>query len=298
MKIRIFAATLLSISCSAIADLVAHDELNELSAAESDERTNWNPEVSVHLGSGSATMPYGPPGLEQYKTKTRYTEFSLGMGHQSLGGDPNKKLHVGLSLRNNFPSAGRQYDLQAVSWIDVTSHVAAIGRFPVWRTLAAQWSFGVEAHYERFHYPKGLAAIYGLPLRAGGGFVYPFQVFGDEVWISAEAQTSYFAFARTAVKYDSLPVGNSVQSDRVSFVPNRKVVGWDYEYSLDISFSTGPVRQSHVDFSEHVISLVWHNRTRKADDYIKVTEFDGTELSSSQLDFEQSGFGLAWTERF
>lgn len=287
---------------SAYAEIIPTEDLDSLSASsENDEGQGFNsiqPEISVGVGSGKSTLPYSPPGLGSYQNGMRYTSFQFAM-YRKASIEPAPVLpFYHLRLKNSFPASGRNYDLQAVSWFDLSFLLGLEKEFQSGVQQKLRFHAALEALYERFHYPNGTLAFYGLPLRLGTAFQTEIQLNENPISVGLSAEYAVLAFARTAVKYQPLPVSRAVGANRVRFEPNEKVLGNGLVASLDFAFSGKQWREiPEYGNNKHKLSFVWESKIRSA---AKIsTEFtsEGEVQGTSSLDLEEHSYGLRWSER-
>ena len=276
------------------------NETNKLSGSSADDESHpkWSPEISIYAGSGHSVLPYGPPGSTHYTTKTRFTTFTLGLSEKFTHEQRQKRVYFGLKLQNNFPASARNYDLQAVSWLDFGAQSELFQIIPIQEYLLFHWMLGAELNYERFHYPKGVSAISGLPVRGGLGLSHRTNVLRNDVIISIEAEYSQFFLGRTAVKYDSVVVLSSGQANRVRFEPRKDVSGFDYQFSLEFAFLNHEKTSLKNTNRQHSVSLIWQNKLRNAQDFMTVLDKYDATLEEFDLNYRQQTLGVCWTEAF
>jgi hypothetical protein len=292
------------VHCSAFAEILAPDDLDSLAEPETEQlekissTERWLPEVSVHVGAGRAKLPYGPPGMDAYKTPTRFTAFALGATRVSNSGSWFEALSFDLGLKNNFPSAARQYEVQAVSWLDLSAKAQAEGHVSLFDGSILRWLLGAESNYERFHYPRGTMAIHGFPLGGGLSFLHETSLFEQSLSFAVDTQIAILALGQTAVKYNAAGTSPSREVSRVSIEPLKKVSGSELQASFDVGFSSFKARSSiQKTHHKHQFSFVWQTKTRQSDGFVvERNELKNVE-ATSPLDFSQTNWGVRWTER-
>jgi len=292
------------VHCSALADIFAPDDLDSLAPPETEQLDNissterWLPEVSVHIGAGQAKLPYGPPGMAAYKTSTRFTAFALGATRVLNSGSLFDALSLDLRLKNNFPAAARQYEVQAVSWLDLSAHAQVEGHVPIFDGSVVRWLLGAESVYERFHYPRGTMAIHGFPIGGGLSFLHEASLFERSLSFAVDTQIAILALGQTAVKYNAAATSPSRALSRVSFEPRKKVSGSELQVSFDVGFSSFGARSSiQKTQHKHQFSLVWQTKTRQSYGFVVEQDELKNVEETNPLDFSQTNWGLRWTER-
>lgn len=289
---------------SALADIFAPDDLDSLAPPETEQLDNisstqrWLPEVSVYIGAGQAKLPYGPPGTAAYKTSTRFTAFALGSSRVLNFGSLFEALSFDFRLKNNFPAAARQYEVQAVSWLDLSAQARVEGHVPIFDGSVVRWLLGAESVYERFHYPRGTMAIHGFPMGGGLSFLHETSLLERSLSFAVDTQIAILALGQTAVKYNAAATSPTRALSRVSFEPRKKVSGSELQASFDVGFSSFSSRSSlKKTHHKHQFSVVWQTKTRRSNGFVVEHDELKNVEEKNPLDFSQTNWGLRWTER-
>lgn len=285
------------------ADIVPTEDFETLSAGSGDKNdeprtSQLQPEIAIEAGAGTVMLPYSPPGLGTYENGMRFTSFRFGLFRTSAPESFFSRSFYSLKLKNSFPASGRSYDLQAVSWIDITLAGGIEGEQRVTESIRLRWLVSTEAVYERIHYPRGTLALYGMPVRAGAHGQYLAQIAETSIALGLGVEFGYLGLGRTAVKHDAFPISNSATANQVMFQRGRSVTGQEISASLDFDFSNKQWLEAQGEtHHKHQISLIWGRKIRDAKDVAVESNIAGAVQASTPLELNQTSFGLRWSER-
>lgn len=294
-----------SFGAAARADLLPEDEFNALEedgqneADDSKSTCNIRPSISVQLLTGKLELPYGPPGVKSYRGSSNASGLQFGVLKPTCDGLRWLSYSALLSLTNHFPSSGRQYDVQAVSWTDIELTTAAVARLPDVGPVTSALSLGLGGTYERFNYSRGTFSFQTLPMSLSGSASWNFASRNTDFMAGVNLGYSKLILNRTLVKYRPVPTSTRASASVVEINSSPAVSGHEMQAGVHFAFSksAGGKKNPQSDVPEHEMTLLWISKSRTAKGFMSETFPSNSEKNDYDLDMSLTNWVLRWTEQ-
>lgn len=288
------------------ADILSEDEMDAIASPDTDfapSRCGLQTQVSVQLTSGQIQFPYGPPGLKSYKGSSQGSGLGLDFSQKSCDAEVIESYDAQLALANYFPSNGRQYDVQAVSWLDLSARtgftLTVLQAKPdsVLPAIAVRAATG--AGYERFLYARGVFSFQAVPAALSGVLNWSGQVFGEGFNLGLQAGSGRLVVSRILSKYSPARTSSSINASVVKINPDKKLSGIDHHVELNFGFSTQRrgADKSAGGCCQHTVTLGWNSRSRSAEGFMTESHPLLQEEKTYNLDLKHSVWMIRWSEK-
>ncbi|NBO37540.1 hypothetical protein EBU99_03040 [bacterium] len=292
-------------SWAARGDIAPSDDFDSItqnpteSHAAKEQACHWIPQIGVSLLIGEIALPSGPPGFANYKSQSRATALNVDLQSANCFDEVVfARPFVQASLQNAFPGRGRQFDVQAVSWLEFMLKSGLRRSYSMGSSLQLQGQIAIASRYERYQYPRGTFAIRGLPIALGLDFGRDVDFLGEQVSTGISAEFARFVWADTVVSYGSYASSLRRDASQISLSGTKPVSGQNLQLGLDVAFSSGyhPTVDALGLTRQHRISLLWQQKKRSAEEFLLEKNSSGDEISSLPLDLKEETWGIRWSE--
>jgi hypothetical protein len=300
----LFISSSLLIFESAHAEIFAEEDLEAIdssavpSASFANEPCELNAAVGVVLERGSIDFPYGPPGLNNYKSRSGASGISLDLRKSDCVGRFPDAFGLVAAIMNNFPAGGRLYEVQAVSWSEMKISAFAqqnllnLGR----HTLAGVVESSLM--YDRFQYPRGTYSFQYLQISAGLSHNYLTAVMNNDVAFGLDFAAAPILSGRILTKYDSAKSSSAVEATNVGLKVDGRVSGHDFLIGTRFGFSSNSKNGFAAGESrpQHEIGLQWVSRERFSSGFVVEKDPDGKVVFERDLKMKSAIWVVRWTE--
>jgi hypothetical protein len=277
----------------------------ELRENELDEEFNlglrifWLPGVSIAGGFGQASVPYAPPFKSSYDLEFRYNTLRISALSLDLRSLILDDVNLAAGFSNYFPAAGREFDAQVLSMLNIDTELALRKKIVISPQLHIQAVVAGFVKYERVSYPKGNFAVTGYPVQIRFDTTRQFDSFATPQAVRLEASSELLQGARTAVKFNYAGTNVSSSGQRLVFVAQQPASGVLHRAALTYAFVQRPGMYSSAgsDFQHH-ISLHWSQKQRNLTGFLAELAPDGTVSSERDVEMSSTEWGITWSERF
>ncbi|MFZ9519363.1 MAG: hypothetical protein ACO3A4_02700 [Silvanigrellaceae bacterium] len=290
----------------AFAEILAPDELDSISSSgeaivmsQSEKACSLGYTVGVEVAVGDMTFPYGPPGFKEYKGTSRASGIEFRMQKPLCTNIIVQSLFGKFRFINSFPSSGRIYDVQAVSWNEVSLSGGGTSELYRGENLFTEIQLGLGLDYERFQYARGTFSFQTLPLSLGLRAFWHFDVLGQPATFGLDFGTAKSVLSRTLVKYDSAPTSSKTNASVVHINEDQKVSIQELEVAAHVGF-TSVAMTKDVNYniqSQHQLSLIWNSRRRTGQQFMTERVPVTDEVKQFDLDMKSAAWILRWSER-
>jgi hypothetical protein len=297
--------SVLSLGESAKGEILAEEDLEAIDSSPDQTETNQgkrcslNASIGIDLERGAVDFPYGPPGLNNYKSKSGASGISLNLKKPGCGGARPDFYGATLSISNHFPADGRLYEVQAVSWSDFKT------RGFVQEKLYNSGSIGIAGvidgsiAYDRYQYARGTYSFQYVSIGAGIRNEFFATVDENTVVFGLDASISLVGLSRILTKYDLAKTSSTADATRVGLNSQGRVTGKDFEVGARLGFSSNPGIGliERLIQPQHEIGLLWVTRDRNSQDFLIESDKNGNEISKRDLKMKSAQWILRWSEK-
>jgi hypothetical protein len=290
----------------ALADIVAPEEFDSISSpaepgvvAGGASSCSVDSSVSVQISAGDMTFPYGPPGFKEYKGTSRASGIGFGLHKPICFKSFLRSVEGRFSFSNSFPSSGRTYDVQAVSWNEMSILGAANSTLFNNESMDTVFRIGLGANYERFQYGRGTFSFQMIPANLGLETFWHLDWRERPISVGVGFAASKISLSRTLIKYDPAPTSSKANASIVEINPDQKIVGQDFEMAAHFGFSSSVAVYDPTGDSQHQhqLSLIWNTKNRAARDFLIERIPSSGDSKRFDLDMKSTALTLRWSER-
>lgn len=259
----------------------------------------WLPGISIGGGFGRASVPYAPPFKSNYDLNFRYNSARVSVLSFDLRSPFLDDVLISFGFANYYPAAGREFDAQVLSLLNLESEFALRKKVGLSQALDLQASLAGYLRYERVSYPKGNFGMQGYPIQLGVQATRSLDLFELPQAIRAEFVSEFLQGGQTAVKFNYGGNNESENGHKMTFTANQRVEGQGHRAALTYAFAQRPGLYSGAgsDFQHH-ISVHWAQRSRNIKGFFTESSADGAVLSQRDGELDSTEWGLTWSERF
>ncbi|NBX15841.1 MAG: hypothetical protein EBR09_00595 [Proteobacteria bacterium] len=305
IKPRVALIFVLLTAQSAKAEILADEDIESIEApparvaGASEHECGFAASVGVALGRGTIEFPYGPPGLNNYKSQAGGSGLSLNLKKSKCAGRGPDHFGAKAGITNYFPSGGRIYEVQAVSWSEIK--ISANAEQDLFQSGGQLLSGVVEGTlmYDRFNYATGTYASQYFLISGGLRHSVFTRLFDHPVLLGLDVSAAPVLLSRIMTKYDSAKTSPSADSTLVSLNPDRRLTGTDFSLGSRFAFSSELNEGSAQGFNQlqHEIELLWVSKNRFSSNFILEKESGGKLVSERDLKTKSATWILRWSER-
>lgn len=288
------------------ADILSEDEMDAIASPDGDSDKSGcglQTQVAVQLTSGKIQFPYGPPGLKTYKGLSQGSGLGFDVSRKACESGFIESYDARVALANYFPSNGRQYDVQAVSWLDLSASTgltfSAVRAKPDSFLPALAVRAATGAGYERFLYARGVFSFQAVPAALSGVVRWSGQMLGEAFNLGLQAGSGRFVFSRILRKYNPARTSSSVNASVVQINPDKKLSGVDHSVEMNFGFSTQKSAAGRLadECCQHIVTLGWNSRTRTAEGFMTESHPLLQQEKTYNLDLKHSVWVIRWSEK-